>query len=599
MADASHVASAVRFDTVDPIVILGVVAAAAVFAIFAGKSSSIRDYFLARRNLPWPAVALSLAASETSALAFVAIPNWVYRPEGNLAILQTLLISSVLARIGVAWLVVPKLYEREVFSPYAFVGLELGVRAQRLSSALFASGALLAHVARLYLGATFLQWMLRSELAQIELRTGVPAIALVIGAIALVATVWTSLGGVGAVVWADVVLYCAIAFGMLTALFAVVHSLDLGWERLFQVGIDSHKAAFFDFDTSPARTHTFWAALIASTWGGVGAYGVDQQYAQRLLCCKNVRSARAAIVASSIGVLVAAGLALVGIGLFALYEREFLTPDMLALYKKNGEFIFPIFFDHHMGAQARGWVVAGMLAAALGSFGALIAALGETVVANLYLPWRARRPALVESDQARRTLRVARMSVLAAGVLVGALAFAMQRVDVRYGAALDLGLQITSYTQGALIAAFALAALRFPIDDSGWLWSAPLAVMAVFGSAWHGPRSHALCAGFAGLYLLAWLLLRVLPQLRERSARAALARQTIAIALALALLVWVNRNGWIGVVARPSGAPEYDWLPLAPAWYVPVGSAVAFVFGCLLWRAGARRAGAHTTAAAS
>ena len=47
-----------------------------------------RDYFLGGRDLPWWGVALSIVATETSALTFIGVPAMLFAKGGNLGFIQ-------------------------------------------------------------------------------------------------------------------------------------------------------------------------------------------------------------------------------------------------------------------------------------------------------------------------------------------------------------------------------------------------------------------------------------------------------------------------------------------------------------------------------
>ena len=53
---------------------------------FRKRQASIRDYFLADRDIPWWAISLSIVGSETSTLTIISIPGLAYR--GDLTFLQ-------------------------------------------------------------------------------------------------------------------------------------------------------------------------------------------------------------------------------------------------------------------------------------------------------------------------------------------------------------------------------------------------------------------------------------------------------------------------------------------------------------------------------
>lgn len=604
------------FSGLDWAVVAGVFALTSLVGVLAGKRATIRDFFLGGKKLSWWAVSLSIVATEISALTLVSLPSVVFKPGGNFSYLQITVIGSVLARLAVAWWLVPAYYEREIYSPYEYMEAKLGRKVGALATGFFALGGLLAQSARMYLTALVLEVILHDELARMSAASGAPPLVIAVGIIGAVAVLWTYAGGMATVVWTDVVMFVAFVAAAVVALLSIANHLDIGFARVWQVGVDAHKVDFFDFSTSPARAYTFWAAAIASSWGGIGAYGIDQLMAQRIFCCRSAREARKAVLASSIAVVVTVLVAFIGVGLFAYYEREPLQGTALALYEQQADTIFPIFILTVVPPGWRGLIVAGILAAAVSTLTGIITALSQSAYSAVYVPWRDRgltaklgsdddRPPgppgpfgvpgagaplsapASASDLARRerkSVHVSRLLVLASGLCLCALAVGMQRVSHRYGSILDLGLSMAGYTQGALIAGFALAFLRMRVDGSGFLWSAPLSLVAVFAAAWHGPRSELICLVFAGLFMAAWLVLRTVPDWVGGGARRRVAGQVLAMALALGFLLWINRFGSFQVEINPLHDPEYDWLPLAFPWYVPIGSTVAFVFGVLLAR---------------
>src|SRR3981081_2107334 len=56
---------------------------------FRKKQRSLRDYFLAGRDIPWGGIALSIVAAETSTLTIISIPGLAY--DTNLTFLQVVM----------------------------------------------------------------------------------------------------------------------------------------------------------------------------------------------------------------------------------------------------------------------------------------------------------------------------------------------------------------------------------------------------------------------------------------------------------------------------------------------------------------------------
>jgi Na+/proline symporter len=618
----------------DWLVVIGVFALATAAAVFGAKRGGARGFFLGRREVAWWAASLSIVATEIGSLALVAIPALVFAPGGSFAFLQLVLVGSVLARFVVAWWIVPAYFEREFYSPYEYIEARLGRRAGALSTAIFALGGALVQAARLFLAASVIDLLLHDETSRAGSALGglaLPPVAIAMLAIGGLGALWALIGGIGAVVWADVVLLAAFVAAAIAALCAIAANLDIGFARVWQVGVDAHKIDLWSFSASPVHAYTFWAAAIASSWGGIGAYGVDQTLAQRILCCRSVRDARKAVLASSLAVLVAFLVAFIGVALFAYYEREPLQSTELELLRKTPEAILPIFVANVVQPGWRGLIVAGMLAAAAAAFAGIVVALGQAAFAEI----DRRRPggrriiddpastdrgatdragsldasgsAAAVVDRERRSARTARFTVLACAVGMCAFALLLARASQRYGAIRDLSLSMGEYTQGALLAAFALAYFQargaregtrsardgMRVDATGFLWSAPLAIVAVIGVAWHGPRSEWITLRFAIAFAAAWIALRSLPDWFRGVPRRTVAVQAASVALAAGFLVWIDRFGLFRVEINSRYDPEYDWLPLSWPWYVPVGSTVAFVFGVLLARPDAKSCSTH------
>src|SRR6202162_2813587 len=56
---------------------------------FRKRHRTLRDYFLAGRDIPWWAIALSIVAAETSTLTIISIPGLAY--DTNLTFLQVVM----------------------------------------------------------------------------------------------------------------------------------------------------------------------------------------------------------------------------------------------------------------------------------------------------------------------------------------------------------------------------------------------------------------------------------------------------------------------------------------------------------------------------
>lgn len=623
-----------QFNWIDWLVVVGYLAFTTwLGARMAGRQATIRDFFLGGRKLPWWAVSGSIIATEISALTFVSVPWVVFQPGGNLTYLQLGVFGSFFARILVGYILVPAYYRREIYSPYDYMHNQLGGHVRAVTTALFVLSGMLAQSARIYLTAEVVNVVLHDQLVWLARHLGLNELAWAIIIIAGVSVAWTLIGGMTTVIWTDVVLFLAFALGACVALGAVLFSLDGGLAQMLRLAWAAKesgvpwaswgapaasgpwgKLTFFDFSSSPTRDFTIWTAVIASTWGGLGAYGTDQLMAQRMFCCRSTRDARRAIISSTFSQLVTIAVAFVGVGLFAYYQLHTPSDEARALLstRESGDRIFTVFTVEVIPRGLKGIIIAAIFAAAISSVMGILTALSQTVQSAFYNPlrerWLRRRGIVVSltagveespggatEREHRRSVLVSRALVLFWAVILSALAYLCQDIRRHYPSILQLGLAMAGYCGGALLAGFALGFLPLKIDGRGYLWAAPLSVVFIFAIVWHQDWSHAVCWVAAALLLAAWIALRIAerqPQLAAAGTGDAGRRgplvipvwgQALAVLLALAALLLINYYGHFG-----QGPPDKFGRPtfkvLAWPWYVPIGSIVAFVWGYLLAR---------------
>jgi Na+/proline symporter len=409
-----------------------------------------------------------------------------------------------------------------------------------------------------------------------------------IWAIGIVAVGWTLLGGIATVIWTDLLLFLVFVAGAVVSTIYIAHLLPGGLGEIISAGAEADKFRVFDFSTDPTLDFTIWAGLIACTVFNLNAFGTDQLIAQRMFCCKSARSARWAIISSSAGMLITAAMMLVGVGLFAYYQRFDMNPLYAAAVADKGDRVFPIFIVRVLPAGLTGLLVAGIFAAAVSSLDSILAALSQTVISVAYRPyrrWRAARTTTRSAsdpvEQQRRELRASRLLVVLWGLALCGMAHLSEQASRFQPDILRLALSMAGYTGGALLAGFMLAFLKLEVDDRGLLWSGPISVLMVFAVAWHQPWSHWVCRVGAGMILAVWLWHLWPPQRRSE------APKTLWLVAILAAVVLISRYGyWPGPPDPATGLPTYRTI--AWPWFVPIGFAVAFSLGYLL---AGRRAG--------
>ncbi|XAM01630.1 hypothetical protein OT109_09570 [Phycisphaeraceae bacterium D3-23] len=573
--------------------------------MLAGRQKDMDDFFRGGNKLPWYAVSGSMIATIISAVTFIAVPSVAYRADGNFTYLQLGLIAGLLARLVVAFVMVPAYYKHKVYSPYDYMGQRLGESARSVTTALFSLMGLLAQASRVYLTAIILELVLLDELAWLEALTGIGTLVWAVGLVGVIAIAWTMLGGIATVIWTDVMLFLVFVCGGLIALFVIGSQMPGGLGQVFAEGWDASKFKVFSLSAGSdnaelsvaarilTEPYTAFAAFIAVTFGNIGSYGTDQLTAQRIFCCKNQNHAKAAVLSSYAAELIAGLMLLVGVGLWAFYNQhpELLTGDAAAAVAESNDNIFPVFILTQVPVGLKGLIVAGIFAAAISSMTSILAALSQTSISAVYLPLTGIDPDAPGSEaQNKKLVMLSRGLIVFWGVALCFMAFAIDayvesmKADGKDVPLLDLALGLASYVIGALTAAFLLAWLPLKKNAYGLIWSAPMAVFMVVGARFHAPWAIQLNAIVAGVMLATWVAAALIFAKPER--RGVLLAKTGVLLVGALLLVVCAKWFWFfgGHVVDADGniTEEVVKLSIAWPWYAVIGGLTAFIFGYLL-----------------
>ena len=403
---------------------------------FRKKQRTLRDYFLAGRDIPWWAISLSIVAAETSTLTIISMPGLAY--DTNMAFLQVA-IGYIVGRTIISFLLLPHYFRGDLYTAYELIERRFGPNLRSLTSGLFLLTRAAAEGVRVYAV---------SIVVSIALGTGEVASIAIITALTLI---YTFEGGLAAVIWTDVVQTAIYVGGTIVGFVVILHYVPGGWAHIHQIASATGKLRVFDFTPSFWRPYTFWAGLIGGTFFTVASHGTDQLIVQRLLAARNQRQSAVALIVSGFTILLMFSLfLLLGLMLFAYYmlpSAHFGKPDR----------IYPTFIVTHMPHGISGLLIAAILAAAMSNLSAALNSLSSSTILDLFVRFRPHT-----NEQSRMLL--SRLATVMWAIVLFSLAVLSLHKAARV---VEVGLQIASISYGALLGVFLLGVLTRRANQTG------------------------------------------------------------------------------------------------------------------------------------
>ncbi len=403
---------------------------------FRKKQRTLRDYFLAGRNIPWWAIALSIVAAETSTLTIISIPGLAY--DSNLTFLQVIM-GYIVGRIVISFLLLPHYFRGDLYTAYELIERRFGRTLRSFTAGLFLLTRSAAEGVRVYAV---------SIVVSIALGTGEIASIAIITVLTLI---YTFEGGLAAVIWTDVVQTAIYVGGTLVGLVTILHLVPGGWSAVHAAAAAAGKFQVFNFSTSLSIPYTFWAGVIGGTFFTTASHGTDQLIVQRLLAARGQKQSMTALISSGFIILLQFALFLiVGVMLWGYYRVPSSTFG-------RSDRIYPTFIVTCMPHGISGLLVAAILAAAMSNLSAALNSLSSSAIMDFYAQFRP------QADERKKMLFSRIATFIWALVLFALAIIALHKA----GRVVEVGLQIASVAYGALLGAFLLGVLTKRANQSG------------------------------------------------------------------------------------------------------------------------------------
>lgn len=335
----------------------------------ARKQRSTEDFFVGGRDLPAWAVGISLFASVMSTILYLGQPGEMFR-TGLSFLTRNLPLPLILIVVCFVW--IPFFMRLRLTSAYEYLERRFNYSVRALA-AIFCLLLIFGWISVVVLTAS----MALVEITRIEAilpfindaDSAVYATILGVGAFSIF---YTTLGGIRAVIWTDVIQFFVLLIGALFTMGAVawMTSSNVGdWVEVSQT-YKHEEVQWFDWDVRN-RSTVFSISLSLFMWM-VCTHGANQMAMQRYFTVRNVKAARISYVISAVAAL-ALGVILAGVGISLMYFiQQYDLPasagilsDIRSVRNVAQDSVFPQFISIYMPSGLRGLVVAALFAAAM------------------------------------------------------------------------------------------------------------------------------------------------------------------------------------------------------------------------------------------
>jgi len=300
----------------DWVVLVGTLVSIVAYGLYRSRGSDTVDrYLLAGKTMPWYAMALSIMATQASAITFISTTGQSY--VDGMRFVQ-FYFGLPIAMVIICATVVPLFHRARVYTAYEYLEKRFDAKTRTLASVVFLcqrglSAGLTIYAPALVLSA-ILGWPERATTS-------------LMGAVVVTYTV---LGGIKAVTWSDVQQMCIIVLGLVVSLVTVVvllpHSVSFGDAAYLAGAAGRLNAVTTNFDWNDR--YNLWSGLLGGTFLFLSYFGCDQSQVQRYLTGRSIAQSRLSLLFNAVAkVPMQAFILFIGAMVFVFYV--FVQPPVL------------------------------------------------------------------------------------------------------------------------------------------------------------------------------------------------------------------------------------------------------------------------------
>jgi SSS family solute:Na+ symporter len=392
-----------------------------------GKTNNA-DFFLGGRAIPWWAAGVSLYATGTSAISYIATPaksfaeNWQYLAANVVGLIGTIFVAI--------W-IVPLIRRLNLMSVYHYLEMRFHPKIRVLASAI---------AIVLQLGGRMSIVLFLPSLAMAAV-TGINVVysVLIMGVVTIIYTV---MGGMRAVIWTDFIQVLVMLGGAFVAIGFIVVHVDGGAAEFFRIAAADDKFHTFDwsFDLTKA---TVWGFLIMAVLQSL-TYPQDQVMMQRVLATKSDKEAGWSVWTLA-AIVIPGNLTFFAIGtaLYVFYKQNPANLNPML----NVDSTFPQFIAAELPAGLTGLIIAGIFAASMSTLSSVMNSVATLVSVDFYERY-------AKNPTQKTSVRLAEIVTVLSGIIGIGTALLLATADIK--SALDTSFVLVGLLGGGFAGCYAL-----------------------------------------------------------------------------------------------------------------------------------------------
>lgn len=359
--------------------------------VYSLRIKTTDDYLLGGRKMKSFGVGVSLFATMLSALTYLAFPGEMIK-HGPVILWS--LAALPFAYVVTGYYLIPYIMKLPVTSAYEILETQLGVGNRLFGSLIFLSIRFIWMALVIYLTA--------DKVIVVVMGWSPVTTPYVCAVLGLITVIYTSMGGLRAVVFTDVLQSFILLGGALLTIGIITVKLGsfgawfpTEWAPTWDV------QPFFSLDPNVRATVVGTIVMIFVWW--VCTAGSDQMAIQRHLATRDATAARRAFLVTLIAnAVIFVVLGCVGFALLGFFQAQ--TGGAIDI-KAEADNLFPRFIVSRLPVGVAGLIVAGLLAASMSSLSSGVNSACSVLVVD-FAPHFRRNP-LTDAERAKLAKRLA------------------------------------------------------------------------------------------------------------------------------------------------------------------------------------------------